>query len=102
MTTQHAQGPWTCEHAHYNDSHYAVYDEEGNFLTTDDSVHIANARLIAAAPDLLEALEMALTHLEHEASDAEAIECCIYPHSKAYKALEAGRAAIAKAKGETA
>jgi hypothetical protein len=56
----------------------------------------ANARLIAAAPELLEALEALFEH-------------CAMIHSKwgdgdntreAHEAISAGRAAIAKAKGE--
>lgn len=47
----------------------------------------ANARLIAAAPELLEALEEAVC----------ALEVC----GKDYRATEIARTAIAKAKGET-
>ncbi len=48
--------------------------------------HEANARLIAAAPDLLEALIDAVC----------ALECC----GKDYPAAEKARAAIAKARGD--
>lgn len=47
----------------------------------------ANARLIAAAPELLEALEDALQYLQHHLPD---------------EALEPHRAAIKKARGEAA
>ena len=48
----------------------------------------ANARLIAAAPELLEALKMTLPHLPHSIGDV------LHP------ALSQARAAIARAKGE--
>lgn len=50
---------------------------------------IANARLIAAATDLLEACEAALADGPHNAS-----------HGLSFQVVDALRAAIAKAKGE--
>ncbi len=60
-----------------------------------DAIDQANARLIAAAPDLLEALEQSLKALEDHAK--------AYPHmQKGYTvdAITAAHAAIRKAKGE--
>lgn len=54
---KHTPAPWVCYPSGTNDALYSVLDQHANWLTTDDDVHEANARLIAAAPDLLEALE---------------------------------------------
>lgn len=54
---KHSPGPWEAFPGGFNDAGYDVYDADGNFLTTDIQVHVANARLIAAAPDLLEAAQ---------------------------------------------
>ena len=62
-------------------------DEEGVFGRTGQEAE-ANARLIAAAPDLLEALQDALC----------ALECC----GKDFPAATKASAAIAKATGGTA
>ena len=58
MTTKHTPGPWTCN-ANYVTQHYMVWDADGNYHEMRDEVAEmdANARLIAAAPDLLAALE---------------------------------------------
>jgi len=58
MTTKHTPGPWTCN-ANYSTRHYMVWDEDGNYHEMSDAVGEmqANAALIAAAPDLLVALE---------------------------------------------
>jgi hypothetical protein len=83
-TTQHTPGPW------YLDAH----DEKGWFLLSESGPDImaepfdcsdADARLIATATELLEALEWAV-----EAADAEQYEASWYASA---------RAAIAKAKG---
>lgn len=88
-TTQHTPGPW------YLDAH----DERGWFLLSESGPDImaepfdcadADARLIAAAPDLLSALEGMLEHADMgEINDEDTLE-----------AVNAARAAIAKAKGE--
>ena len=59
----------------------------------DDAAR-ANARLIAAAPDLAEACRMLV-----ESYDADA---GTYALGKLYEAREAARAALSKARGETA
>ena len=58
MTTKHTPGPWTCN-TNYSTQHYMVWDTDGNYHEMRDEVAEmdANARLIAAAPDLLAALE---------------------------------------------
>lgn len=64
METKHTPGPWSCDHGDTptvypdNDKDYGiiadVYGDQAQ----------ANARLIAAAPELLEALKEMLTGLE--------------------------------------
>jgi len=105
-TAKHTPGQWThakhligdgyrvfVDHGNGQDMHDAIADLET--WQTDEQTE-ANARLIAAAPDLLEALE----RLEQAAIDL--IE--ISPGTDAENILAAGielaRAAIAKAKGE--
>ena len=53
---------------------------------------LANARLIVAAPDLFDALEAWVLHLDSDGEDAS--------FDDEMRMLEAARAAIAKAKGE--
>lgn len=103
--TQHSPGPWTVEtreHVH------AIQDRNGQDLTYQDTTPnenhgsitsrsrlkietLANARLIAAAPELLDSLIWAIRELE-ETEDG------LCPDFQA--AITAARAAIAKATGE--
>ena len=87
----HTQGPWEFELM--LDKRYAVYGQNArhriatisNYVEHDD---FDNARLIAAAPELLEACEAFVNYSE-------------LPFSPGYKdALEKCKSAIAKAKGE--
>lgn len=97
--TRHANGPWT-------DSGSATFmggvsyrnvvsDTGSHFVTVavvpgyDDPQGEANARLIAAAPELLEALEWLVSDLQSDGCE-EHIPMSIY----------SARAAIAKARGE--
>ena len=92
MSTQHTPGPWKATYWHDEDTDQGGWDISVNGhllplcdMETDGSDDIeANARLISAAPDLLEALKGLLMH------PLGAFE------------NEAARAAIAKVKGETA
>lgn len=96
MTTQHTPGPWFA-----NDS-LQLFAETGQHIASLDSstegfeggTLYANARLIAAAPDLLAAL-IAF-------DDAFSHYCEGDPDSDEVSALYQARAAIAKATGETA
>lgn len=99
MTTQHTPGPWSVETDHHNNAPeyiraYAdgemydlasvLCDETGNAKT--------NARLIAAAPDLLNMLRNAENWFrEYDVQNG--------PDSGAQLLLEDIRAAIAKATG---
>lgn len=102
--TQHTPGPWNVEKCRYGFAVYAsktgdavvkTEDAEGRYGAIDNG---ADARLIAAAPELLAALE----GMEKWASSIHDG----YPPSTASIAAapyrEAARAAIAKATGEQA
>lgn len=88
----HTQGPWRLDgdanamnlDVVSGDGRIAMLDCE-NLEVPDDELK-ANAALIAAAPDLLGALEWAV-----EAADANQYEACWYA---------AARSAISKAKGD--
>ena len=116
--TQHTKGPWT---AHVGQFDYAdnvgsrpvTFGEDDNVgrvcvvsaiaerkrstpYNAPDLERDANARLIAAAPDLLEALKALLEHIEIEFEGAE-------DAADAYGItadMDRARAAIAKATGE--
>lgn len=93
MTTQHTPGPWRYERANPSPTtgeHLIAGAKNGYLAEIRDcgSGNIsANARLIAAAPDLLAALEELLNAL---------------PSATTHPAIKAARAAIAKATGEAA
>lgn len=68
MTTQHTPGPWTIKFFRSIEPNHALICAEDwhDFASvvvrfcgddTDDATGLANARLIAAAPELLEALK---------------------------------------------
>ncbi len=96
MTTNHTPGPWVIQRSRTIRPNYAwVCGQDWHELATvvvrspgdkkDDATGLANARLIAAAPDLLAALE----------------ELCLAPNKhRPEEYWNAARAAIAKAKGE--
>jgi hypothetical protein len=100
MTTQtHTQGPWTTYIKGGADGWIAAAD--GNLIACavrNESMQ-ANARLIAAAPDLLAALDAVIEDLEGN------IDCGVDGGATrewledATNRLNAARAAIAKAKG---
>jgi len=82
MTTQHTPGPWEVGYCTWNDEGNVCYELRGI-----KQGGAADARLIAAAPDLLEALKRLMggtTTLQ----DAQ-------------EAAQQARAAIVKATGET-
>ena len=109
MTHSHTPGPWVMKtvptsvgHCHkigpfpstskYREQVHACVYVDGLGLKPEDAPELlANARLIAAAPELLEALIGAIRKLElwGESENPE-----FFPE------LKAARAAIAKAKGE--
>lgn len=96
MTQQHTKGPWSLyeDTIKAEDSDIArVCDGDGIIWNTslDNREALANAYLIAAAPEMLEALEDFVKYVENEI-DLDMIN--INPE------LQKGLAAIAKAKGQ--
>lgn len=83
--TKHTPGPW---HVSQPDGNY-IRSEIGGIAGLTFSATKADAHLIAAAPDLLEALELAVT-LDRSAADGD----------ESIWVTDA-RAAIAKAKGQS-
>lgn len=84
MKPEPTPGPWTCVPSPLNPALFEVYDGDGNFITDDFDMREEISRLIAAAPDMLEALE----NLENDNGETM--------HPSAWKLVNA---AIAKAKG---
>lgn len=97
---KHTPGPWTLEAGRNfitsSGEFYLTYgqDKYKNPKFRDFCELDANARLIATAPELLEALELlARIHGFYSGPECQQLECECYVCLKA-------RAAIAKAKGE--
>lgn len=98
---QHTQGPWSI-----TTDYIGIYDSKGRCIADMDSESspeigldetLANARLIAAAPDMLAALEDMLTVFRAVADlDDEGFD----PDGCEYSCVIEASAAIAKAKGE--
>lgn len=97
MTAKHTPGPWFCDERSDGDSKRYVLSESAPFpgsvafVCLDISEAEANARLIAAAPDLLDALLEAVTEYRK------------LPHSLGYEFthLPMMESAIKKARGES-
>jgi len=97
MTTKHTPGPWNAvgtwvenQNEDFIDVYICTCDSEiigQSYLGRSDAEDRANARLIAAAPDLLEACQGAAHILQ-------------YCPDKQEKAVALLLAAIAKAKGD--
>ena len=89
--TQHTPGPWMCT---TGEDGAVIYNESTIAAVPIDLIQWhANARLIAAAPDLLSALQ--------DVADELADFCQQYHERPGEKKLEAAYAAIAKAQGES-
>ena len=98
MKAQHTPGPWFVPAPTYR----TLYVEAriGNMMlqevaacgpTADPAQQAANARLIAAAPELLEALKLALEYWRHRQQRYK---------NRSPVWVQAARSAIAKATGE--
>jgi hypothetical protein len=99
MTTQHTAGPWGCTYTSSHAHDYRITGANGFALplkieANDHSEQRANARLIAAAPELLEALYAALPFIEDAEADKD------YKAGAVAKVTKQLREAIAKATGE--
>lgn len=98
MSAQHTPGPWVWDEEPGIDCNLigsngekvlSWYEYEGmGFSIFDEDTDAANARLIAAAPDLLEALEDCIDRF-----------VTAFPAAEQYEPIIKARAAIAKAKG---
>jgi hypothetical protein len=98
MSTQHTPGPWVI-YDDSNDGKTNRIDIAARGKTVARIYHsvpeedLPNACLIAAAPDLLEALKACIPHLERDDHHTDAL-------SRERPHYAAARAAIAKATGE--
>lgn len=100
--SKHTPGPWVTDEVDHDAPYENIKIKAGNHHTVctvwidDAPVHdfnamqYANARLIAAAPELLEALKLCASVCAGHTMHKDGL----------VKALEAARAAIAKATGE--
>lgn len=105
MTTKHTQGPWEASGRYVRTP---LTEEGGGWMIADcrdvslpsDEVR-ANARLISAAPELLEALEAMVERIEYyaecKADGTPNIEDWAYTYSSGD--MKKARAAITKATG---
>lgn len=87
---QHTPGPWEAKGEDHSERGWCVIDATGMLVAR--RLTEANARLIAAAPDMLEALKAAEEWMTREV--AETRRMTLPP------ALGIARAAIAKAEGD--
>ena len=95
----HTPGPWTYSEGNEND--YIVHVErDAEAVAVVIHGHEANARLIAAAPALLEALEAYLVCDRRLGETAAAAKMDSDISYALHKAHQKARAAIAQAKGE--
>ena len=89
-TTKHTPGPWRIESGPYYRAIRVDFEVIADMRQIGRSFNESNARLIAAAPDLLDALENVI----------ESWGLGLLPHEDS-EALDQARAAITKAKGES-
>jgi len=100
MPTQHTPGPWKVAEAFINNQPNRLFVSEGKWggkniadLGEADEANNANARLIAAAPELLAALQSLIQYLPEED--------IYYEDASSYRqiqrAVERAEAAIARA-----
>jgi len=97
MDAKHTPGPWkaegfgiwSCVNGENRRVACTEYDKgEGAYKVRTEAEAVANARLIAAAPELVKALENLVE------------DCCKPQHLQEISVLEAARAALRKARGE--
>lgn len=86
-TQKHTQGPWNVAYYGYTErpvikhGSQSIADVKGCELDDTTTHSLANARLIAAAPDLLAQLQSIRVELESQALGYTAME--IWPHVRA-------------------
>ncbi len=110
MTTEHTAGPWHVEK--FDDGTFWIMDKDGNYLFEvvgqDDAGKIVNRKqlrpnmnLAAAAPDMSEALELAVAVLGDMSRDES--DCDFWNKGgDGYDAYESAKQALAKAEGKDA
>lgn len=81
MSAKHTPGPWTQHEGEVRAKNYGLISR--SYYGKPDGEGVANARLIAAAPELLQALQGMVDYYGTASANIEA--------------LEAARAALAKA-----
>jgi len=99
MTDQHTPGPWAVYRGVQYQGEFTIFKGATDIAITRfaDGDCNANARLIAAAPELLEVLEDVLPWLQK--AEAEGVFAnCAAPQG-GLRAINPARAAIAKATG---
>lgn len=99
MQTTHTPGPWAIvETASAHIGERAILDAEGYTVCNPSPMGAANARLIAAAPAMLDALLDALPYVEDVLSDPA--QLAAFKPGTVQRHANAIRAAIAAATGE--
>ena len=104
METKHTPGPWDAtinaesKRISVAESHAMPGCLIADINYRQDGTHYANALLIAAAPELLEALEYIVGAHEHPWATERGSRRGVLDHVP--PALERAKAAIAKARGE--
>lgn len=96
MSIKHTPGPWEARE-HSDGSHWFVdWEQGGEGYTLVDGLSEADARLIAAAPDLLQKLKALVNMLSDDKDD--------YPDSSYFRMIQDAEkealALIAKAEGK--
>lgn len=111
MKTQHTPGPWLAtQDSDSRSDGYVRVERNGMFPAVARACHSgigvtemrSNARLIAAAPELLEALNESLPVLKDVVRGIQDEWPATYQDSEPYRALEAVLLALAKATGKAA
>ena len=102
MTTKHTPGEWRVRHNSVGGPFISSDNGTIADVRTFGGIHVggpqhpetmANARLIAAAPDLLEALQNIAEYWNQDQNEEAMADAC-------WHAIHTARAAIAKATGE--
>ena len=97
MKTEHTQGPWQVHYSHANKNLASVTDRNREPIAPCVGENAeANARLIAAAPELLEALRATRSNLYAALVAMTETEKTA---PKAWAAMESAYLAISKAEG---
>ncbi len=100
---QHTPGPWRGEGRLVFAGTHSVAFAQYSGIQSENAESFANARLIAAAPELLEAVLAALPYIEDlERDNITDLSVGLVSDKELTRALSAMVAAIEKAKGLTA